>query len=179
MGLTSKKYQSPPRTAIEVFEMLPDGTLAEVINNQIFMSPAPSFEHQDVSLEIASLFRRHTALKKLGKCLTAPLDVYFSETDILQPDIVFIANDNMNIVKDGKIKGAPDLIIEVLSPGNKKHDTETKKPIYEKHGVKEYFIVDPITKEVLSYFLEGKKYVKQQTIKGIISSVLFQETFSF
>ena len=93
--------------------------------------------------------------------MVSPLDVFFDDRNAFQPDIVYIADKNMHIVKDGKVKGAPDLIVEVLSPGNKKHDLERKKPVYEKHGVKEFFIVDPKTFDVLSFYLENKKYVKQ------------------
>ncbi len=111
--------------------------------------------------------------------MISPLDIFFDGNNALQPDIVFISNENMNIVKDGRVKGAPDVIVEILSPGNKKHDTERKKPLYEKFGVKEYFIVDPKTKEVFSYYLSGRQYVKQESSKGKIKSVVLKKTFGF
>jgi len=179
MSIISKKYSPPPRTAMEVFEMLPEGTLAEVINNVIYMSPAPSFPHQDVCTHLASLIRLHTFTRRLGKCLASPIDVFFDDKNAFQPDIIFISNENMSIIKDEKIKGAPDFIIEILSQGNKKHDTEKKKPVYEKHGVKEFFIVDPRTKEVITYYLMDKKFVKQESEKGKVKSKLLKESFSF
>lgn len=179
MSTRSQKFKLPPRTAMEVFEMLPEGTLAEVINNVIYMSPAPSFEHQDILGDLFTTMNTYVRENMLGKCLVAPLDVFFDGNNALQPDIVFISNQSMHIVKDGRVKGAPDLLVEVLSPGNKKHDTERKKPIYEKFGVKEYFIVDPKTREVWSFYLKGNQFVKETSVKGKITSRLLKKTFTF
>jgi Uma2 family endonuclease len=179
MSATEKQYQQPPRTALEVFEMLPEGTLAEVINNVIYMSPAPSFPHQDVCTQLAAVIRMHTSAENLGKCIASSIDVYFDNTNVFQPDIIFISNGNMGIVKDEKVKGAPDLIVEVLSSGNKKHDTERKRPVYEKHGVKELFIIDPRSKEVITYYLVNNKFIKQESFTGRITSMLLNKSFSF
>ena len=179
MSIAPSEYKAPPRTAMEVFEMLPEGTLAEVINNVIYMSPAPLFNHQDVLSNLHTTMNFYIRENKLGKCLVSPLDVFFDNKNALQPDIVFISHENMSIVKDGKVRGAPDLIVEVLSPGNKKHDLERKKPVYEKHGVKEYFIVEPRTSEVFTFSLEDKKYIKQTGKKGEIKSKLLSHTFTF
>ena len=111
--------------------------------------------------------------------MPSPIDVFFDNMNALQPDILFIADENMGIIKKGKVKGSPDLIIEILSPGNRKHDTEKKKTIYEKFGVKEYFIVDPENKETITWYLTGKKYAKQESVKGRIKSKLLKKTFSF
>lgn len=179
MSLAKRKYQSPPRTGMEVFMMLPEGTLAELINDTVFMSPAPDFLHQTISLELAVQISNHSKKNNLGMCVTAPMDVFFDSKNALQPDILFIATDNLGIIKDGKIKGSPDLIVEILSPGNKRHDTEKKKSIYEKFAVKEYFIVDPETKETITWYLTKEKYVKQTSAKGKIKSKLLKKTFSF
>ena len=81
--------------------------------------------------------------------------------------------------KGDLIKGGPDFIIEVLSPGNKKYDTEKKKTLYEKFGVKEYFIIDPDNKEVITYYAVNKKFVKQVSVKGKLKSKLLKKVFSF
>ncbi len=179
MGLAKRKYQTPPRSGMEVYMMLPEGTLAELINDTIYMSPTPDYYHQSVSLKLAreiSLFAEST---NLGECVTAPMDVFFDEKNALQPDIIFISKANLGIINKGKIKGAPDLLIEILSPGNKKHDTEVKKAIYEKFGVKEYFIVDPQSSEVITWYFNKNKFVKQQSVKGKIKSKILKKTFSF
>lgn len=179
MNTSEKSFKLPPRTAMQVFEMLPEGTLAEVINNVIYMSPAPTFPHQEVLSNLHASMNVYGRKSNLGKCLVSPIDVYFDEKNILQPDIIFISNENMSIVKDEKVKGAPDLIVEVLSPGNKKHDTERKRPVYEKYGVKEFFIIDPRTKEVITYYLRNNKFIKQESTSGKITSMLLKKSFAF
>ncbi|MBS1669482.1 MAG: Uma2 family endonuclease [Bacteroidetes bacterium] len=179
MGETTiKEYITPPRTAMEVFEMLPEGTLAEVINNKLYMSPAPNFEHQDLLGNLHTDMNVFIRKNALGKCIFSPMDVYLGDKNAVQPDILFIATNNLGIVQKGKVKGAPDLIVEALSQ-DRKHDLETKKKLYEEFGVKEYFIIDPSNKEVFSYFLQGKKFVFQESKKGEIKSNLLKKTFSF
>jgi Uma2 family endonuclease len=177
MGVT-KKYQLPPRTGREVFMMLPEGTLAELINDTIFMSPSPNYTHQELSARLLAQIWNYSQKKNLGTCLSTT-DVFFDNRNIFEPDILFIAKENMGIVKDDRIKGSPDLIIEILSPGNKRHDTEKKKAAYEKFGVKEYFAVDPETKETITWYLVNKKYKKYRSSKGKIKSKLLKRTFTF
>lgn len=98
---------------------------------------------------------------------------------MLQPDIVFISKDNLHIIKDDRIKGSPDLIIEILSHGNQSHDLEIKKEIYERFGVKEYFIVNPKNKEVIAYSLENGKFLQQSSETGIVKSRLLGNSFLF
>lgn len=179
MGL-AKKYQPPPRTGIEVFRMLPEGTLAELLNDSIHMFPAPNYHHQKLIYRLLLQIGGHVEKYKLGDCLQSPVDVFLDEKNIVQPDILIILNDRMTILTDeGKIKGAPDFVIEVLSPGNKRYDTEKKKTLYEKFGVKEYFIIDPDNKDVIAYFLSNKKFVKQEAGKGKIKSKLLKKVFTF
>jgi len=179
MGL-SKKYQPPPRTGMEVFRMLPEGTLAELINDVIYIFPSPNYHHQDISSELSMQIRAHVKKNKLGNCLSAPMDVFLDNRNAVQPDILVILSGNMVILTDDrKIKGVPDLLIEILSPGNKKHDTEKKKTLYEKFGVKEYFIIDPDNKETTAYSLTDKKFVKQEPVKGKIKSKLLKKIFTF
>ncbi len=106
------------------------------------------------------------------------MNVYLSDKNVVQPDILFIATANLGIIQNGKIKGAPDLIIEILST-NRKYDIEDKKAVYEKFGVKEYFIVDPATKETFSYYHDGAKYIQQETKNGKLKSKLLKKVFSF
>lgn len=177
-GVSKENYRQPPRTAMEVFEMLPEGTLAEVINNTIYMAPAPSFEHQDFLGDLHTDINLFVRANKLGKCVVAPVDVYLGDRNALQPDIIFIAKENLAIIKEGKVKGSPDLIIEILST-NRNHDLEVKKKIYETFNVKEYFIIDPATKLVITYYHNDEKFVQQEAKKGKIKSKLLKKTFSF
>ena len=171
-------FKLPPRNALEVFEMLPEGTLAEVIDNTIYMPPSPDFWHQDTSATLHTLMNMHVTTQHLGKCIAAPMDVYLNDKNIVQPDILFISTANLGIIKNGKIKGSPDVFVEIIS-ANRKYDTKTKKELYEAFGVKEYFIVDPTTKDVFTYYHDGIKYIKQESKKGKIVSKILGKDFAF
>ena len=131
---------------MEVYEMQPEGTLAEVIDNTIYMSPATSYQHQKVVTKLIVEISGFVENNNLGECVTSPVDVHFGGNNALQPDILFNNKNNLGIVQDGKVKDAPDLVIEILLL-DKNYDLETKKIIYEKFGVKEYFVVDPFKKK--------------------------------
>jgi Uma2 family endonuclease len=171
-------YFLPPRTAMEVYEMLPEGTLAGVIDNRIYIFPVPHIQHQIIIGVLAMQLFSFVNIKKFGKCVIGPVDVYFDVDNALQPDIVFISNANMGIIKNDKVKGTPDLVIEVLS-SDTKYDLETKKLVYEKFGVKEYFVVEPFTKEVVAFYHDGKKYVLQESKIGKLKCKLLKKTFAF
>ena len=166
-----------PRTAVEVFEMLPEGVNCQVIENVIYMSPAPNFEHQDICDELTSKIRSFIKKTNLGKCVSSPIDVFLDNKNAFQPDIIFIAAKNLSVIQDGRVRGIPDLIVEVLSPGTEDHDKVKKRKVYERCGVKEYFIVDPFTKQVITYYLKGKKFEEQKAVKAKIVSVLLKKTF--
>jgi len=163
----------PPKTMLEVWESLPEGTLCELINNKLIMSPAPQNIHQVIIGELyvnLSLFLRKN---KLGEVRIAPFDVYFSTENVLQPDIIFIKNENLFKIKNKGLVGAPDIVIEILSPTTSQMDYEDKKIIYERFGVKEYFIVDPSSKNVDSFFLQNLLFEQQaSTVAEIHSSII-------
>lgn len=171
--------QTPPRTIMEVFESLPEGTLAEVINNQLIMTPSPDFWHQDIVTEVASQLRLYVNQKAMGKIIVAPMDVYFGWKNVFQPDIIFLSTSQTDLIHEGKIKGAPDLIIEVLSPGTEKFDRKEKKKVYEEHGVKEYWMIDVKTKDVTGYQLKENKYTVIPSETGTITSILLGTTIRF
>jgi Uma2 family endonuclease len=171
---------SPPRTIMEVYKMLPEGTLAELINGQLYMSPAPNTNHQRVSGKIEFLLKAYVENNCLGEMFHAPYDVYLDEeNNAVQPDIIFVSTQNASIVKPHGIVGVPDLIVEFLSPGNNKHDLVTKKELYEKFGVKEYWIIDPATKEAFVYQLENKQYTLAGKEISNLFSPIFNHSFSF
>ena len=167
-----------PTTAVDIYRMLPEGTRCEVIFNELSMSPSPSFEHQDLSMLISGLFFNYLLKNPIGKIVAAPIDVYFEDSrSVVQPDFILILERNLGIIHSDGIYGAPDLIIEILS-SNYKHDTIKKKALYEKAGVKEYFIIDPIDKLVSKYFLNvSGEYELIYTEKGKINSSLLNHTF--
>ncbi len=171
----------PPRTIMEVYKMLPEGTLAELINGQLFMSPAPTNQHQRILKKIFKVLDSFVEEKNLGEVFLAPSDVYLDQnSNAVQPDLYFVSKQNKMIIRDTEPnEGAPDLIIELLSPGNTKHDAITKKNLYEKFGVKEYWIVDPATKETTVYQLQNNSYELVGKEIGKAQSVLLNHQFEF
>lgn len=170
--------QSPPRTILEVFESLPEGTLCQVINNQLVMWPAPSSKHQQAVRDIAFALNAFVTSNALGEVLFAPIDIYLNEENIFEPDIVFISNERLHILQD-KIKGAPDLIVEVLSPATENYDKRMKKTVYEQSGVKEYWLIDPKTKQVTGYALSNDRFIEITSEAGVIASPLLGTTVQF
>jgi Uma2 family endonuclease len=169
----------PPRTIMEVYKMLPEGTLAELINGVIYMSPSPVRPHQRIVTMLSARMALFVEDNTLGEVYVAPFDVYLDEhSNAVQPDIVFVSKENLSIV-EGHIHGIPDLVVEVLSEGNKSHDVVKKKELYQRFGIKEYWIIDPETKEAIGFeHLSGVYYEFARDI-GKLSSKLLEQTFEF
>lgn len=166
---------------MEAYKSLPEGTLAELIDNVIYMSPSPVSKHQlilnEINFQLLQFFRKD----KQAIVYIAPFDVYLDEhSNAVQPDIIVVLSENQDIIDpQGHIHGVPDLLVEVLSPGNKDHDMIKKKDLYERFGVKEYWMVDPETKLALGYALQGNKYVKTGESIGVLNSPLLGAEFNF
>ena len=171
--------QSPPKTILEVYQMLPEGTRAELINGILYMSPAPNVDHQNTVFSLAGQFYNFIIESKSGQAFLAPIDVFFDERNAFQPDLAFVTNKNTSIVKHDGIHGAPDLIIEIISPGSKNIDLIKKKKVYEKAGVKEYWIINPTSKECTGFQLKKEKFEELKKEKRKIVSVLLKHTFKF
>src|SRR5437867_1952075 len=152
-----KVHVQPPRTILEVFESLPEGTLAQLINNQIVMSPAPGTPHQRVLGKIYNLLSKFVEENNLGEVFVAPYDVYLNRRNVYQPDIIFIAKENLYKIQENGLQGAPDLVIEILSPATWHYDKGDKKDEYERSGVKEYRMVDPLDKSAEGFYLTGDR----------------------
>lgn len=171
---------SPPRTMMEVYKVLPEGTLAELVDNILYMSPSPVFNHHNVG---KAILRKLLEFEDTGKgsIFSAPFDVYLDETqNAVQPDLFVVLNANRHIIDTkGHIHGVPDLIIEILSPGNEKHDLVRKKALYERFGVKEYWIVNPDNKLAMGFALKDKTYQSIAEDVGLIKSPLLQASFTF
>lgn len=136
----------------EDYAKLPEGAMYQLIGGQLIMTPAPLIYHQEISKRLEYLLYEYVELKqKLGKVYDAPVDVYLEDEETYQPDIIFISNNRLGIIKKEKIEGAPDLIIEILSPSTAYYDLVHKKEVYAKHRVKEYWIVDPMGKWIELY----------------------------
>jgi Uma2 family endonuclease len=136
-----------PSTAIEVYRMLPEGTRCEVIFNELIMSPSPSREHQFVLIKLTTLLFQFLEEKQTGTLLSAPFDVYFEqEQSVVQPDLFVVLSEDEQIIQKNGVHGRPAVVIEIIST-NRAYDTKRKRALYEKVGVKEYFMIDPENKK--------------------------------
>ncbi|MFM9840492.1 MAG: Uma2 family endonuclease [Cyclobacteriaceae bacterium] len=171
---------SPPRTIMEVYKMLPEGTMAELIEGQLYMSPAPTNRHQRVLIALFKTLDQHVAVNGLGEVFISPSDVYLDDhSNAVQPDLYFVSKKNKMVIYDDQPnRGVPDLVVEILSPSNNQHDLKIKKNLYEKFGVKEYWIIDPTTKEVSIYQLVGNQFVLAGKNKTKLFSPLFNHSFT-
>ena len=149
----------------EDYAKLPEGAPYQLISGELIMTPAPTPYHQRISRRIEFLLIQYIEENNLGEVFDSPIDVYFTEEDVFQPDIIFISKERLNIIGETKIEGAPDLVIEILSPSTAYYDLRKKFKIYEKHGVKEYWIVDPEERSIEIYQNEGGKFRLIQTAK--------------
>ena len=135
-----------------------DGIRKEIIEGELFMTPAPSIKHQSISKTIFRLLDDYVTQHNLGEVWYAPCDIIFSNINIIQPDIFYISNENHEILTALNIKGAPDLIIEILSPSTIENDRIYKKLVYEKYGVKKYWIVDPQEEIIEVWSLQDDRF---------------------
>ncbi len=134
------------------YRHLPEDKRYELIEGELYMTPSPQEAHQRFSWRLQFQLGKFIEEKNLGYIYDAPMDVYLSEFNVVQPDLMFIARERKGIIKKDFIQGAPDLVVEILSPSTSSRDQIMKKQLYGKFGVVEYWIVDPEAKtiEILS-----------------------------
>jgi len=145
-----------PYRAADYWE-LGEGEPYELMQGRFVMSPSPTSRHQTILVTLTAYFA-DIARKNGGVALCAPMDVIFSDDTILQPDLLYIAKERREIVKD-RIEGPPDLIIEILSPGTERRDRVAKLDLYARYGVSEYWIVDPASQLFEFLLNEEGRYV--------------------
>ena len=126
----------------------PEGERYELLNGELISVASPNEGHQIVSIELGSLMHHHVKAGDLGRIFHAPFDIVFSDTEVVQPDLMFISKEREDIRTAANIQGAPDLVVETLSPSSLKRDWEDKRELYARYGVKEYWIADPVHKMV-------------------------------
>lgn len=121
----------------------PDDERLELLDGVLTMPPAPNTAHQSVQTELGWRLAQFVREGLLGHVFFAPTDVVLSDTDVVQPDLLFISRERSGIVTPANIQGAPDLIIEIRSDSTAERDETVKRRLYAQRGVKEYWLVDP------------------------------------
>ncbi len=173
---TSLPYTAAkPKLTYQYYAQLPDdGNRYELINGELIIVAAPLTIHQKVNANISSQLIAFVEKNKLGQVFYAPIDVVLSSHNTLQPDIIFIEKKRKAIITEKNINGAPDLVIEILSPSSFYYDLFDKKELYEQHGVKEYWLVDPLRQWADVYVLKEKNFelVQHREKEGALHSTV-------
>lgn len=173
--MSTTAIEKKPSYTFADYERLPEGAPYQLIGGDLVMTPAPTPYHQRISRKIEFELLKFVSVKELGEIFDAPIDVYLSETETYQPDIIFIAKDRFAVIGEKKIEAAPDLVMEILSPATAYYDLRHKMRVYEASGVKEYWIVDPVEKSIEVYESAGgafKLFVKAQATGSVKSKLL-------
>ena len=143
-----------PLLTVADLDLMPDdGNRYEIIEGELLVSRAPGLVHQRVSRNLLVIIADYLARHPVGEVLATP-GVMFSELSGVIPDLIFISNERRNEIASGeRVTGAPDLVIEILSPGaeNARRDRVAKRQLYGRYGVKEYWVVDPAQQVVEIY----------------------------
>lgn len=135
----------------------------ELIDGELLMTPSPIPNHQRISGKLEFVVRKFVTENNLGEVFYAPCDVYLDDENVVQPDILFISKERLDIIGDKNIQSAPDIVIEIISENSVYRDMVQKKRLYARFGVKEYWIVIPEEKEVEVYILKGEAYQLYKT----------------
>ena len=156
----------------EDYLALNDDTVFEIINGKAFMSPAPELFHQRWARKIFLAVERHVEARKLGEVFFAPVDVVLDEKNVVQPDLVFVSTANAGLLERRGIMGAPDLVVEIISPASLRRDRYDKRKLYARFGVKEYWLADVANRsiETLSLQTGGYQLLSCATAEGNIRS---------
>ena len=156
------KLHAPDHWTYADYLRLPDdGTRCEILEGERVMTPAPFTPHQRVAFSLVRLLGDFVVPRRLGVLRFAPCDVILADDIVVQPDILFIGKPRVEIVLKRGIFGPPDLVIEILSESDPKRDTVRKLAIYGRHGVPEYWIVDPDRARIEVFVLEGNALVRK------------------
>jgi len=160
------------------FRKLPDdGKRYELIRGEVHVSPSPDTRHQRAHARLFGSLQPYVQARKLGEVFSAPFDVRLSVDIAVQPDLVFVCSARSEIILDSYIAGAPDLVVEILSPFTAAHDRATRLALYAEAGGSWVWFLDPEVRTVERLKLEGGKYYYDSVPSGnqILTSPLFPE----
>jgi Uma2 family endonuclease len=143
-----------------------DGKRYQIIHGELFVTPAPSSDHQSCIVVLVALLYAHVSRHQLGRVFVAPYDVLFKKDSVVQPDLLYIARAHENRIKKTHLEGAPDLVVEALSPRTTTLDRTKKRDLYAENRVPHYWIFDPRKKTIEVYRLSRKEYRLEEKVEG-------------
>jgi Uma2 family endonuclease len=146
----------PPYTPItaELYRQLPEGPpYYQLIQGKLIMSPSPTFYHQRILMRLGHYIEGYLEKHEIGEIVPAPSDVFLDEINVFQPDLYFVRNDRRKVIVKEGVRGAPTLVIEILSPSTSKQDRNEKREIYTVSGVEEMWLIDPKAQTIEAHLL--------------------------
>ena len=158
MAIATIAIKPKPKLTYEDYASLPDDERCELIDGELIPMLSPKEIHQAVSGTLFMSVCMFVRIMGLGRIYFAPFDVILSATNVVQPDLFFISNARSHIITEDNIRGAPDLVVEILSPSTAGCDRTTKRNLYARHGVMEYWLIDPYAKTVTVLILGANGY---------------------
>ena len=173
----------PPASGVRLtyddFVQFPDdGKRHELIDGEHVVTAAPNTRHQRVVTRLTGLLWSFVQRHRLGEVFVAPFDVVLSDTDVVEPDLLFVSSARAaDTLTDANMRGAPDLIVEVGSPSTRKVDETTKRRLYERYGVGEYWVVDPELDEIKVYRRAGDRFERVALLAAEQGDVLTSPMF--
>ena len=153
-----------PRLTYQDYADLEGDERHELMDGELILAPSPNMDHQEVVTNLGTSLSMFVREHDLGRVYFAPTDVVFSDTDVVQPDILFVSNEQEEIITPANVRGAPDLIVEIMSLSSSSRDWGYKRDLYARHGVSEYWIVDPANHLVSALTLRDGVLMAAQTL---------------
>ncbi len=157
MDAVAEKIRWPEFREMELDET--DAYLYELIDGEIMKRNYPGLKHQQTLVRLLVQFNSFISERNLGRVLPAPFGVILNEFNDVQPDLIFVSENQKAIVQEDGIHGVPELLVEIISPTSVTRDRVRKKAVYERLGVAEYWLVDPQNQSIEVYELTGDGYV--------------------
>jgi Uma2 family endonuclease len=153
------KSAPPVKLTYEDFLLFPDdGKRHELIDGEHYVTPSPSLRHQTIVGNLFLALGKFLENHPIGRVWVAPLDVVLTKFDGVEPDLIYVSRERASVLTRQNIQGAPDLAVEILSPGTRKTDEVTRRRAYERCGIREYWVFDPELDLVKVYRLTGGKF---------------------
>lgn len=157
----------PRPFTVDDYMSLPEhGPRYQLIDGELYMAPAPNRRHQFISGEIEYLLRKYLERKPIGVIYDAPFDVQLTDITVVQPDIAFFSKKRAAYLTEHGAEGAPELVVEILSPKTARLDVGVKREIYARTGVLELWIVEPDAEVVKVYRLQENSQNPAQTLSA-------------
>lgn len=145
-------------TYADLVEIPNDRNRYELFEGELQVTAAPNISHQAAVNNLSFVLTGHVRQHRLGAVFTAPSDVLLSDVSVVEPDLLFVSKERAEIILPRYIRGAPDLVVEVLSPSTAQVDRQVKMQLYARHGIQNYWHLDPNHHEFVAYVLEDGAY---------------------